>query len=64
MALENIYVHSFWRHTGASVNVEVLEIGFYALHEIILDFGFEIINPVLFPFMFLLQFPHESLEVC
>ena len=64
MALDHIYVHSFWRHTGASVNVQVLEIGLYALHEIILDFGLELINPVLVPFMFLLQFRHESFKVC
>lgn len=64
MALEHIYVHSFWRHSGASIDVEVLEIGFYALHEITLDFGLEIIDLGIVPALFLLQFPYESFEVC
>ena len=64
MVLEQIYVHSFRRHTGAGVNVKVLEIGFYALHEIILDFGLEIIDLVIVPALFRLQFLHESFEVC
>ena len=64
MALEHMYIHSFWHHAGASVNVEVLEIGFYALHEIILDFCLEIIDPGIVPALFGLQFLHESFEVC
>ena len=55
-ALEYIYIHSFWIHAVASVNIEVLEIGLYALHEIICDFGLEFIDPVFVPFIILLQF--------